>query len=153
MIISSFFSSVEFYVIAVVIAAAIVGLCVKPSQKGAAKTYIAEGTLSASATPAEPSIEIMCLDDGRVSVTRRGLQGMSDESRINFFVTIIGFDITIEERCAPSLSGNPADEATISIGALGCERYHMTYRADTSGLIAASYFRNKPGICVTKPLV
>lgn len=102
----SVFDSIEFYVIAAVVAAAVVGLCVRPSSKGEAVTRLLAGRLSApddtrrrsaaddtahlsaaNDTPHlsadgddgsddTPSIELLVEQDGSVTLTRHGLYGL-----------------------------------------------------------------------------
>ena len=68
----AFYTSVEFYVMAAVAAAAVVGLCIKPSGRGAAKQYLLAGKLIYDEPSDSPAIDLEVMDDGKVVLTRRG---------------------------------------------------------------------------------
>lgn len=157
MITLSFFNSVEFYVIAVVTAAAIVGLCVRPEMKGEAKTFLISGDISDDGTQKMPSIYIICNDDGTVDFIRYGIDAANGIPIANYFITVIGFDITVEERISYTHDIFAEHSAmrmksSFIIDFLGTERYHLTFRNDSSENIAALYFRNTPGVHISKML-
>ncbi len=156
MITLSFFNSVEFYVIAVVTAAAIIGLCVRPETKGEAKTFLLSGDISDDGIQKMSSIDIICNDDGTIDFIRYGIDTANGLPIANYFITVIGFDITVEERMSYTpdiLAGHPTmKKSSFIIDFLGAERYHLTFRNDSSENIAALYFRNTPGVRASKML-
>ena len=149
----SIFQSVEFYVIAVVAAAAIVAaMSVKPTT-GAVRKILLGSTLSTPATEEPPSIELECLDNGDVVLTRRGLTGVTEAGAVSAAVTIKGFEIKIEERI---VAGNPAysaaGSASFTLDFMGAERYFISYRTEHDDLFAALTLHNRPGIKTRKQL-
>lgn len=156
----SVLDSIEFYVIAAVVAAAVVGLCVRPSSKGEAVTRLLAGILSAGdddGSDATPSIELLVEQDGSVTLTRRGLYGMVHASgAMSLVVNVAGFDISVEERLTP---GRPvADvpepaEAHFTLDFLGAERYHLRYYSEATGGLAVTPLHVRPGIHIVKPLI
>jgi len=156
----SVFDSIEFYVIAAVVASAVVGLCVRPSSKGEAVTRLLAGELSPTrddGADSTPSIELLVEEDGSVTLTRRGLDGMVHASgALSLVVNIAGFDISVEERLTP---GRPAAdvpepaEARFTLDFLGAERYHMRYYSEATGGLAVTPLHVRPGIHIVKPLI
>lgn len=156
---SSFFTSVEFYVMAAVAAAAVVGLCVRPSQKGEARKYLLAGILSADGNDDEaPGIDVEVNDNGSVRLRRRGLKGLVNPSgAVSAAVTVAGFDIVVEERLTPGRdTGEDADaptEAAFTLDFLGQEHYHLRYYSEATGGMAAMPLHVRPGIRVSRPLL
>lgn len=156
----SVFDSIEFYVIAAVVASAVVGLCVRPSSKGEAVTRLLAGELSPAGDAgaySTPSIELLVEEDGSVTLTRQGLDGMVHASgALSLVVNVAGFDISVEERLTP---GRPAAdmpepaEARFTLDFLGAERYHMRYYSEATGGMAVTPLHVRPGIHIVKPLI
>lgn len=95
-----FFHTVEFYVIATVVAAAIVYLCTRPQSTRPVQTRFARAILEAEtdAVGAEPSIEVTVRDDGMVMLTRHGLGHVRAGTVVALAITVKGFDVTLKER-------------------------------------------------------
>lgn len=147
-------SQVEIYVLAAVGAAAIIALCVKPSSRGEARQHLLGGMLcfADSAGASEAAIDIECLDDGNVLLTRRGLPHLTDAGAVSLAITVIGFDITIEERITDTPGGNPVNTALFTLDFLGCERYHLRYTSDFTATAASMNLSNRPGMHITRAL-
>ena len=64
------FDSVEFYVIAAVVAAAIIAFSAKGGAGGPARQYLLPGMLTLADSPKVPAIELICCDDGSVVLRR-----------------------------------------------------------------------------------
>lgn len=150
--------SVEFYVIAAVAAAAVIGLCVRPSGKGEARQYLLAGSLEGDAAEdgEDPGIDIMVDDDGKVVITRRGLGGMVNSGgAVSLAVNVAGFDISIEERLTPGhiVEGSPAPaRASFILDTLGPEHYHLRYYSQALDRLAAIPLHVRPGIHISRPL-
>lgn len=159
MILMSIFQSVEFYVISAVLAAAVVAASVKPSGKGAARTYLYGGTLvddGPSAASDAPSIALEVSEDGRdVILERRGLAGVGfDDGAYSVAVSVAGFDVTIDERLTFGKGfGTPATGAVVNLECLAQERYHILYRSETLGRNCAFTLRLRPGVRLERELV
>ena len=149
MISADILHSTEFYVIMAVLAAAVLGLCVRPSSKGQARAFFYPSTLLAS-FGGEAAVTFRCLDDGNVELLRTGLLGLVDSAgAVSLAVTITGFDVTIMERITPtgSVAGEPVDAAMFVIDCLAPERYHVRYVA-ADGAVSVLTLHNRPGIKV-----
>ena len=155
MITLAFYQSVEFYVIAFLVAAVIVAFSIKPPRRGAARTHLLAGELFTDGDD-EPSISLEAMDSGYVRLVRNGVTGVNTNGAVSLAVTIIGFDITIEERLVAGrdydINAEPVRRAVFLLDFLGRERYHIRYNSDASGLFAVTTFNNRPGYKAHKPL-
>ena len=139
--------SVEFYVLMFTVAALLVGLIVKPKEKGAAETSFATAMVLDRETDTTPRLEFKCLENGDVVLIRSGLSGITDTATVALAVTRIGFDISIEERITPGEGdGEAVERATFILGNLGAERYHVTYNSSAYSLFMSTTLVNRPGI-------
>lgn len=148
----SMFQSVEFYVLALLVAAVIVAFAVKPSARGEAKQYLLASTLL-RCDVATTEIELESMDDFTVRLVRRGVPDVTETGAVSLAVTVIGRDVTIEERIVfGRRQAEPVDTAVFVLDFLGCDRYHIVYKSEPTGLLAATMFNNRPGYRVVKPL-
>lgn len=148
------FDSVEFYVIAAVVAAAIIAFSAKGGARGPARQYLLPGMLTLADSPKVPAIELICCDDGSVVLRRHGVAGMNRSGAVSLAVEVRGFDVILKERM---VSGRPGDmeivdTATFILDFMGAERYFISYTAEDAGLFAATTLHNRPGIRVFKPM-
>ncbi len=150
-----FLHSVEFYVTILLVAAIAVGLMAMPSGHGPVETSFAEGVLSydPALTDHSPRIEIECLPDGTVKITRVGLpDNLDSAATVALALTRKGFDITAEERITPAsralLSSEikPVNTAVYLLEGLAHERYHLKFNSDTTSSFTALTFMNRPGL-------
>ncbi|MCM1349323.1 MAG: hypothetical protein NC338_07920 [Firmicutes bacterium] len=149
----SFFSSTEFYVMATMAAATVIGLCVKPPSRGPAVERLLAGTLcDTSCGEATPCIVLTCEEDGTVLLTRTGLQGLTSAGAVSLAATKIGTDITIEERITHTPGGSPIDSALFTLDIFTPGRYHIRYNSSSLGLFAAFILTVRPGNSVRRPL-
>lgn len=151
----SWLNSVEFYVIAGAIAAAVVALSALPSRRGAAVLHTVAGDLSdsSSAEPSEPSIDVEVDDNRRVIIRRTGLVGVGDTGAASLAVNVVGFDIDIEERLtAGRLALERRDTAVFTLDFLGAERYHLRYNSEDAGVFAAFSLPVREGIRIHRVL-
>ncbi len=153
LVILSILQSVEFYVIAAVVAAAIVAFSARGDKKGPARQFLFPGVLTISDSPRSPAIELICDEDGSVVLRRYGVDGMTLSGAVSIAVTVTGFDVKIKERV---VEGKPADDmvdtATFVLDFMGPERYFISYTAEDAGLFVATTLHNRPGIRVMKPM-
>lgn len=134
---TDFFNSVEFYVIATVVAASIIVYFVRPSSHGEARQYLLAGDLTnasgrgwSDVSSTQASISLRVRDDGAVVLTRHGIQGVSSSGAVSLAITQIGFDITIEERIvAGNNIDDPIDTASFVLDFLAPDRYHLKYNS------------------------
>lgn len=149
--ITGFFTSVEFYVIATVVAAAVLGLCVKPASKGPARQHLLGGILRKGAAK-QPGLEILCREDGAVEIVRTGLDGLTDASAVSAAVNVTGFDIVIKERIMVADCGEDRNEAVFVLDFLAPEHYHIKYENEDTNLFCAFTLHVRPGIKSRKEL-
>ncbi len=148
----SVFQSVEFYVIATLVAAVIVAFAIKPSARGEARQYLLASTLL-QCDVATAEIELETMDDFSVRLVRRGVPDVSASGAVSLAVTVIGRDVTIEERIVYGRQpAEPVDTAVFVLDFLGDDRYHILYKSEPTGLFAATTFNNRPGYRVVKQL-
>ena len=127
-----FFSSIEFYILAFAIAFAIVGITMKPSERGPAKTFFAHGFVDDNTTE-EPGI-IIGYDGDTLKITHTGVDIRDKHIQFNYAITIIGNDITVNERTAHSTE--PVDcltdriDITMTTERITPGRYHLKFTAD-----------------------
>lgn len=140
------FNSVEFYILTAFVAAAIIAFAAMPSRRSAARSFFYGGELFADAAPSGPGIVAIVEDDGRLAIHRFGLQNIGLDGAYSVAVTIIGFDVTIEERLtAGSAASDRSMAGKVLIDCLGPERYHFHYRNEAMGRSAAFSLNIRPG--------
>ena len=100
-----FFRTVEFYVVATVVAAVII-LSTRPSGSKPVQTRFARATFEPDTEPsdAEPSLEVSVRDDGMVVFTRHGLGRIREGTVVALAITVKGFDVTLKERITAASS-------------------------------------------------
>ena len=153
MITAGIFQTVEFYVIAVLVAAMIVALVARPASRGEARQYLLAGDLKACGDD-NPAITLTAHDDGSVALTRHGIEGITSTGAVSLAVNVIGWDIVIEERLSEGFSDDaPIDTAVFRLDFLAPERYHIRYNSSATGRFVATPFHNRPGYTTTRPLI
>lgn len=153
MITAGIFQTVEFYVIAVLVAAMIVVLVARPASRGEARQYLLAGDLKACGDD-NSAITLTAHDDGSVTLTRHGIEGITSTGAVSLAVNVIGWDIVIEERLSEGFSDDaPIDTAVFRLDFLAPERYHIRYNSDRTGRFVATPFHNRPGYTTTRPLI
>ena len=148
-------TSVEIYVLAALIAAGVIAWFVRPTMRGEAREYLLAGTLCMvdDSSAHQPSLRIECTSDGSVLLTRCGLPGMTDDGAVSLAVSIIGFDVIVEERIVTgSISGEPVNTALFTLDFLGRERYHVRYNSQPTSMAVSFTLSNRDGMSLVKPL-
>lgn len=149
-------SAVEVYVLLVVVAAAVVALCVKPSARGEAVVHLLAGKLCQleDMTSEMPSVDFECADNGEVFLSRRGLKDLTESDAVSLVVTVIGFDVKIEERIVAGKPGDePVDTALFTLDFLARERYHIRYISEPTATAASLTLHNRPGMHMGRQLL
>lgn len=150
-ILEIFYRTVEFYVVATFLAAAVLAYCVKPSRKGSAIQRFEEGWLTEGEIDAEPMLIVECLDNGAVQIRRTGLPVTGASGAVSLVIEQIGFDLDCKERRVDG-AGAPMREAVFVLTFMGSEWYHINYRDEASGRFAAFSLHVRPGIKMQVPL-
>lgn len=146
-----FYRTVEFYVLATFMAAAVLAYCVKPSRRGSAVQRFEQGWLTEGELDAEPALYIVCLDSGGVQIRRTGLPVTGASGAVSLAIEQIGFDLDCKERRVDG-AGAPMREAVFVLTFLGSEWYHINYHDEASGRFAAFSLHVRPGIKMRVPL-
>ena len=149
---TDFLGSVEFYVYATLVAAAIVAFLARPSSRGEARQHLLAGELSnasnrswSDSNSAQPAISLIVRDDGAVVLFRHGIEGVSSSGAVSLAITVIGFDITIEERIVPGNNlDDPIDSATFVRDFLAPDRYHLKYNSSATSSFVATTLLVRP---------
>ena len=154
---SSIFQSVEFYVIAVVVAAAIVALLGRRPSQGPARRFVYDGvTTLEGSDDREPSIELSCGEDGSVTLRRHGLRGVRQDGQVAIEIEVVGFDVRITEHISPGRWPEPVDTATFNLPFMGREHYFISYTSPLSDnqeeLFCSLTLHNRPGNHTVRPL-
>ena len=145
--------SIEFYVVAAFVAAAVIGIVAMPKSRGEVRTFLYAGELDSSACDTEPSVVAHVDNHGRLEIYRYGLEGVGMAGAFSLAVKINGFDVTIEERLTTGhMSAGEAAMGYACIDCLGPERYHIQYRSEATGRNAAFSLNIKPGNEITRLL-
>ncbi len=129
-----FFHTVEFYVVATVVAAAVIILSTRPSGTKPVQTRFARATFEPDFEPsdAEPMLEVTVREDGMVVFTRHGLGRVRAGTVVALAITVKGFDVTLKERitaASPHAEGmyarleNQGADTTTSCTSAGDCRY------------------------------
>lgn len=146
--------SVEFYVIAALIAAVVIALSIKPSSQGEARQYLLSSTLCFMDDDTPQSLRLNTQADGSILLTRMGLKDITSHGAVSLAIDVVGYNITIKERIvySPS-SGEPIDTALFTLDFLANERYFVRYENEDLGVITTFYYRNRPDMIINKVLV
>lgn len=158
MLLVSIFQTVEFYVIAVVVASAIVAFFGRRPADGPVREHLLPGVISREeATAGEPTIELLCADDGSVLLRRHGLKGVFADGAVSIAVEVKGFDVAIRERIVAGRNQEePVNTASFILDFMGQEHYFISYRseltASESALFAAVTINNRSGFHISKTL-
>lgn len=172
MTVCSIFTSIEFYVIATVVAAAVIAASAMPSRRGPVRTFLFAGRLLPDSGPDwyrmdveadTPAVQFTVTDEGLLKVQRYGLEGISADSAFSLAVEIAGLDVVINERLTPSRRPGvyapapcgPDDimpEAEAVLDCFGRERYHFRYYSEATGRSCAFYLNIAPGNTIARNL-
>lgn len=148
----SIFTTTEFYVTVLVIAAAVIAFAAMPAQRGAVKEYLLAGKIVTVDSETEPSISVECLQSGAVKLCRKGFQTCIPPAAVSLAITVKGFDVTINERITPGhIEGAPV-EAEFTLDFMGQDRYHIRYISDTTSRSCTMVLNNLSGIKITRIL-
>ena len=125
-----FINSVEFFIAAFVVAMVIVGVLMKPSEKGEARTYFSRGEMRPSSS-----------DE---TVVRRGVYLDTPDCELNYAILVIGKDVKITERRADKSITEVCGTTVyveFRVDCLSRARYHLFIESPWSGQWAAGNVR------------
>lgn len=144
--------SVEFYVIAFVVAMALVTLLIGQRTRGEATTNIDQLELTPSLTERAGNLAICSEDTDRVTITRAGLPLFEGDTVI-LVSTIIDDKWHIEEKRATKGRGpNIEMDGAVTINFLRPGRYHVRYDSEITGQWCTFKHSHRPGATTTAQL-
>lgn len=137
--------SVEFYVIAFVVAMALVTLLIGQRSRGKATTNIDQLNLTPSTTDEAGQLTITSEDTDRVTIGRTGLPLFEGDTVI-LVSTVIDDKWHIEEKRATKGRGpNVAMDGAVEVSFLRPERYHVRYDSEITGQWCTFKHTHHPG--------
>lgn len=154
----SIFQTIEFYVIASLLAAAVIAYAARPSDKGPARTFLYAGTLMGPCDDPQASAPAGIVAEvnpsGTLTINRYGLDGIHATGAYSLAVKIIGYDVSIEERLtAGAVTDVLMSAATATVDCLAPEeRYHIRYNSERTGTFTAFTLTLRPGSKVMRRL-
>lgn len=138
-----FIGSLEFYVIALTVAVALIVLMMRPSDKGEARTFFARGVIGSD--DGGKHIEVTTDSEGRLEWVRHGVAVDTIDCQINCAVTVIDHDIKIiEKRVVYRIAEVNPQNCTLKFSCMDTlrpGRYHLRYESEWSGEWASGYLR------------
>lgn len=164
-ILAGIFQSVEFYIIATVLAAMIVALCARGDSRGPVREILTAGVITREGDDAPAgsegpgaAIEFVCLDDGSVILRRHGIRGVTDSGAVSLAMELKGFELKIRERTvAGRPDGEPIDTASFILDFMAPEHYFISYTSDqtsaSTSQTASLTLSVRPGNRVMKRLI
>lgn len=153
-----FFSSIEFYVIMVVVAASIIAMSARPRMRGSMREFLLASRLRErdedDVVSDGPEIEFYCDEGCRVTLKRRGLpDDVTMSGAVSLAVSYDGVNLRCEERLTAGLPSLPrVAEAVFDFDFLGQGWYDAIYNSDSTGLFVAFKLHVRRGLRVTRPL-
>lgn len=164
-ILAGIFQSVEFYIIATLLAAMTVALCARGDNRGPVREILVGGVITREdeADPGvedghRPEIEFICLEDGSVILRRRGIRGVTASGAVSLAMELKGFELKIRERTmAGRPDSEPIDTASFILDFMAREHYFISYTSDitdaSTSLTTSLTLSNRPGNRVVKRLI
>ena len=137
--------SVEFYVIAFVVAMALITLLIGQRSRGEATTNIDQFDLSPSNAEVAGQLVITSEDTDRVAIARTGLP-LYEGDTVILVSTIIDDKWHIEEKRATKGRGpNIEMDGAVTISFLRPGRYHVRYDSEITGQWCTFAHSHRPG--------
>lgn len=149
-----FYQSVEFYVVCVVVAAAVIAAAVRPGERGAVVNHLLAGNIEEDQIESFPRIEVNVRSDGAIELIRYGVQLTGLNGAVSGSVTVNGSDVTFEERIVHGKGvGILSVKAIFVIDFLRPGRYHFRYESDSTSAMAVMTLALSPGVKIVRDLV
>lgn len=132
-----FFTSTEFYCLAMVVAIALIGLLMGQSPQKPAETYITQLFTTVATSGETDMVKLSVMPDHTVLLTRDGIVGSPDMG-INIVAEVVGDKVKIVEKRASqaTLSGSTAQvplHGTAQLNFLRHGHYSVRYESEITG--------------------
>lgn len=137
--------SVEFYVIAFVVAMAMVTLLMGQRDHGEATTNIDTMNLIATQAQEEGVVAITSEDTDLVAITRTALPVMEDDTVIIVSTVIDDKWHIIEKKATKGRGAHIMTDAAVEISFLRTGRYHVRYDSEITGQWCTFTHTHRPG--------
>ena len=137
-------NSIEFYVLALFVAFALIGLIFGRIDRSPARTHIEAMTLSEEQPDAEHQVTFVTNNDGTVTITQQGLE-LKPGDTVNLIATIIDDKVKlVSKRGVDSRQGDPvAMSASATVKFLPNDRIHIRYESEITGEWCVCSFVNR----------
>ncbi|MCM1517129.1 MAG: hypothetical protein NC117_00610 [Pseudoflavonifractor sp.] len=146
------FQSVEFYVIATLVAAVVAAMALRPASRGAVSEYLVPSVLTCEGEDV-PGVEAEVTADSVLRLTRKAIPAVMSTGAVSARVTVSDKDIKVEERVVfGRIPGDAVDTATFMLDFLSPGRYHLQYVSESTGMSAAMTVNIRPGYRVSRRL-
>ena len=138
--------SIEFYVLALFVAFALIGIIFGRTDRSPAQTFIEEMNTSNDDAGAPHEVTLESLSDGRVHICHRGLE-LKPGDTVNLVATIINDKVKLVlKRGVDSHTGEPAPvKAQANVKYFPNERIHVRYESEFTGEWCVFIFTNREG--------
>ena len=138
-----FFNSIEFYIIALFVAFALVGLIFGTSSRGPARTQIVAFDLSDVDGAAQPVVTLTAQPDGRMRVERPAME-INQGDTVNLVATLIDDKLKLVEKRGVSARGTEpyVVSATALLKIPQNRRLSVRYESEITGQWATASFTN-----------
>lgn len=134
-----FFTSTEFYCLAIVVAVALIGLLMSDKPQKPAETYITTLYTSIDAEPyADNAVCLNVMPDGALLISRSGIAATPDTG-INLVVDVVGDKVRIVEKRATAAAASTLPTMLRGTAQLTClrrGRYTVRYESEVTGMWA-----------------
>ena len=132
-----FFTSTEFYCLAMVVAIALIGLLMVQSPQKPAETYITQLFTTVAQSAENDMVKLSVMPDHTVLLTRDGIVGSPDMG-INIVAEVVGDKVKLVEKRAAqtTLSGSTAQvplHGTAQLNFLRHGHYSVRYESEITG--------------------
>lgn len=138
--------SIEFYVLALFVAFALIGLIFGRYDRSPAQTYIEAMDLSDDSESAPHQVTFTSGDDGMVTIVHRGLE-LKPGDTVNLIATIIDDKIQlVAKRGVDTRVGDAVPvQGLVKVKFLPAERIHIRYESELTGEWCTGSFVNREG--------
>ncbi len=141
--------SIEFYVLALFVAFALLGVIFGRNDRSPARTHIETFELDDDAECSEEDhwVRFTGQSDGTVIIDRQGLE-LKEGETVNLVATIIDDKATIIEKRGVAGHGDPTPKhAQVTVTWLPTKRMHIRYESEVNGEWGLVAFTNRETAC------
>ena len=138
--------SIEFYVLALFVAFALIGIIFGHTDRSPAQTFIDAMDIADDEPEVPHTLSLTAEPDGKVTITHRGLE-LKEGDTVNLIATIIDDKVKLQlKRGVENPAGQPKPvKATAHVAFLPNERILLRYESEFTGEWCVFAFTNREG--------